>query len=221
MDLSVKIVTDGLGPVLAAGQLKNPPKKKIFEQNFSTLFSANRATARSQMHQFAALTGVRAYPGSRLYHSGQLPPKLGLGTIVQDKNKTYLMCLQASCDSVRIKDTKSFLFVPLDRKDTEPEHVVPISLGANKFDWFGLSTAKESYCVVRSIDFSPCQDTETVTAKRIKSQPGFRFEDTDGEVYLWIADLKRRRALRTVQRLGQRMGRLGFDEFEPYRQRDE
>ncbi len=220
VDVSVKIVTDGLGPVLAAGQLNNPPKKKIFERNLSTLFSANRATARSQMHQFAALTGVRAYPGSRLYHSDQLSPQLGLGTIVQDKNKTYLMCLQASCDSVRIKGTKNFLFVPLDEKDTEPEHVVPISLGANKFDWVGLSTAKESYCVVRSIDFSACQDTETVNAKRIKNQPSFRFEDTDGAVYLWIADLKRRRALRTVQRLGQRMGRLGFDEFEPYRQKE-
>ena len=220
MDVFVKIVTDGLYSVLAEKTLLNPPSKKIFEQNLSTLFSTNRETARSQMHQFAALTGVRAHPGSHLYKSGELFPRLGLGTIVQDKDKTYLMCLQASCDSVRIKDTKSFLFVPLHRKDTEPEHVVPISIGANKFDWVGLSTAKESYCVVRSIDFSACQDTETVNAKRIKGQLGFRFEDAAGEVYLWIADLKRRRALRTVQRLGQHMGRLGFDEFEPYRQRE-
>ena len=42
--------------------------------------------------------------------------------------------------------------------------------------------------------------------------------DTKGNAYRWIADLKRQRALRTVQRLGQHMGRLGFDEFEPYRQ---
>lgn len=218
VDVSVKIVTDGLGPVLRELQLQDPPKKKMFEQNLSTLFSTNRETARSQMHQFAALTGVRAHPGSHPYRSGQLSPRLGLGTIVQDKDKTYLMCLQASCDSVRIKGTKSFLFVPLEEKDTEPEHVVPISLGASEFDWIGLCTAKESYCVVRSIDFSACQDTETVKAKRIPGQPGFRFKDVKGKSYRWIADLKRRRALRTVQSLGQRMGRLGFDEFEPYRQ---
>lgn len=216
----VKIITDGLDLVSKKGELPNAVGKKPLLKSLSSLFSASYETARFRMHEFAALTGVRAHPGSHLYKSGQLFPRLGLGTVIQDKDKTYLMCLQASCDSVRIKGTKSFLFVPLDiaMKDSELEHVVPISLSASEFDWVGLSIAKESYCVVRSIVFSACQDTETVNAKRIAKRSGFHFKDTKGKSYRWIADLKRRRALRTVQRLGQRMGRLGFDEFEPYRQ---
>ena len=127
------------------------------------------------------------------------------------------MCLQASCDSVRIEGPGSFLFVPLKKEDKKPEHVVPISCGAKRFEYIGLSTSTASYRVVQSIKFRACQETKTVNAKRIGNQSDFHFKDMDGRVYLWIADLKRRRALRTVQRLGQNMGRLGFDEFEPYR----
>ena len=216
-DACVKIVTDGLDLFLKKERPPNSPKNKVFEENLPTLFSDSQETARSQMHEFAALTGVRAYPGSLPYHSGQLFPRLGLGTIIRDKDRNYLMCLQASCDSVRIKKVGDFLFVPLDTEDIKPEHVVPIPLPrhAHKFKHIGLSTSTASYRVVRSIKFSACQKTKTVNAKRIRGR--FYFKDTDGEPYLWIADLKRRRALRTVQRLGQNMGRLGFDEFEPYR----
>ena len=216
---AVKIVTAGLDPVVKEKALPNSLGKKTAQENLSSLFCDSYKAARSAMHEFAALTGVRAYPGSRLYHSGQLFPRLGLGTIIRDKDRNYLMCLQASCDSVRIEETGNFLFVPLDTEDIKPEHVVPAPLPrpANKFNCIGLSTSKESYRVVRSIDFSACQETQTVNAKKIRYRRGLYFEDTKGNTYCWIADLKRRRALRTVQRLGQSMGRLGFDEFEPYR----
>ncbi len=220
LETIVKIVTDGLDCGLK--QAPNPPKKNMAKENFSSLFSKSQQTARDLMHQFAAITGVRAHPGSYLYQSDQSVPRLGLGTIIQEQGGTYLLCLQASCDSVRIEEKGNFLFVPLDeedskKKDFKPEHVVPISSGANQIEYVGLSTSEKSYRVVRSIEFSACQETKTVNARRIRDRSSFHFKDTDGKSYRWIADLKRRRALRTVQRLGQNMGRLGFDEFEPYR----
>ncbi len=220
LETIVKIVTDGLDCGLK--QAPNPPKKNMAKENFSSLFSKSQQTARDLMHQFAAITGVRAHPGSYLYQSDQSVPRLGLGTIIQEQGGTYLLCLQASCDSVRIEEKGNFLFVPLDeedskKKDFKPEHVVPISSGANQIKYVGLSTSEKSYRVVRSIEFSACQETKTVNARRIRYRSSFHFKDTDGKSYRWIADLKRRRALRTVQRLGQNMGRLGFDEFEPYR----
>ena len=221
LETVVKIVTDGLDRVIEERMLPSGPGKKTAEKNLSSLFSDSQKAARCLMHQFAALTGVSAYPGSHPYQSGQVP-RLGLGTIIQDKDGLYLMCLQASCDSVRIKDTESFLFVPLkeeDEKSPKPDHVVPISLGANPVRYVGLIISKKSYRVVRSIEFSACQGT--VNAERSQDPPGFRFVDTKGGAYRWIADLKRQRALRTVQRLGRHMGRLGFDEFEPYRQKEE
>lgn len=219
-DDAVRIITDGLTPALEEKKPHGAPKDGKFRENLSTLFSNGQETARSRMHEFAALTGVRAYPGSYPYHSGQLFPRLGLGTIIRDKKMNYLLCLQASCDSLRIEKVGDFLFVPLEIRDAEPEHVVPIPRlrHAHKFEHIGLSTSKVSYQVVRSIKFSACQKTKTINAKRSRSR--FHFRDTDGESYLWVADLKHQRALRTVQRLGQNMGRLGFDEFEPYRQKE-
>ena len=223
VDVSVEIVTDGFNLVVGKGKLPKSLGQKTAKKNLSSLFCDSYKAARSQMHQFAALTGVRAYPGSRPYHSSPFSPQLGLGTIVQDKDKTYLMCLQASCDSVRIKDVGNFLFVPLDTEDSKPEHVVPVPLSSHthKFNYIGLCTTKESYRVVRSIAFVSCPTTKTVTAEPSQDRSGFDFVDTGRNAYRWIADLKRRRAFRTVQRLGQSMGRLGFDEFEPYRQKEQ
>ena len=219
LEFSIEMIKDGLFNFLKNKKLPNPPKEKIFKENLTVLFSDNLKTARFCMDEFAALTGVRAYPGNHLYRSGQLSPKLGLGTIILDSDKTYLMCLQASCDSVRIDREKSFLFVPLATGGNEPEHIVPISANANKMRFIGLSALRKSYSEMRSIDFSASEETQTVEAMKIQNRRGFHFKDTEDNTYLWIADLKRRRASRTVQRLGQHMGRLGFDEFEPYRRR--
>ncbi len=229
-DVCIEMIKDGLRPVLDKQYQKlsnrpSKPSKRDFKDNLSTLFGDGQETARSQMHQFAALTGVRAHPGSHPYRSGQLLPKLGLGTIIQSsEDKTYLLCLQASCDSVRIKGERSFLFIPLDlisldTKDTNPEHVVPTPSGANKLNYIGLSS--KPYYEARSVVFSACQKTKTVNAKSVPGRSGLYFEDKMGEAYLWVADLKHQFALRTVQHLGQRMGRLGFDEFEPYRRKQE
>lgn len=213
---AVKMVSDGLCTLqcLKGGMLPNPPSDKNFKKSFSSLFSNNLKTARSNMDQFAALTGVQSYPGSILCLSNEWVPKLGLGTIIKGEDEIYLMCLQASCDSVRIENQGSFLFVRLDKKDTDPEHVVPIPPDNA---YIGLSTSSESYRATRTIIFSASHDTKTVNAKKNDHPISFYFKDAKGKNYLWVADLKRRRALRTAQHLAQDMGRLGFDEFEPYR----
>ena len=216
---SIKIVIDGLDLTFEKIKTPNFLGKSQFKKNLSTLFSDNQEKAHQLMHQFVALTCVQAYPGSHLYKSGQLFPKLGLGTIIQGKDKTYLMCLQASCDSVRIEGERSFLFVPLDEKEYEPEYVVPILTNDNKFKFAGLNISKKSYCKAKSIIFSACSEAGTVNAQKT-SRGRFRFKDAKGKYYFWIADLKHQRALRTVQRLGQHMGRLGVNEFEPYRSKE-
>ena len=223
IDHAIKMVSNGLCTLqYLKKKMHNPPGDKNFKENLSSLFSSSLETTRLNMDQFAALTGVQTYPESYLCRSGAWLPKLGLGTIIQDEDKTYLMCLQASCDSVRINKERNFLFVRLDKTNNrnreEPDHIVPIPSDSNKgFDYIGLSTSSESYRATRTIKFSGSQTTKTVNAERNEHPPSFCFKDTEDKKYLWVADLKRRRALRTAQRLAQDMGRLGFDEFAPYR----
>ncbi|MDE0411186.1 MAG: response regulator receiver domain [Gammaproteobacteria bacterium] len=186
-------------------ELRNPPPRDSdFKNNFSSLFAGSLEKARSHMHQFAALTGVQTYPGSYLCQQGTWFPKLGLGSIVrEDENESYLLCLQASCDSVRIKGEKYFLFVSLEEEEADPDHVIPMQRDNTEgFDCIGLKISSESYRATCTIRFTASQETKTVNAKNNAHEPDFYFEDTEGKKYLWVADLKRRRALRTAQNLG-------------------
>ena len=84
---------------------------------------------------------------------------LGLGTVVQDEDKLLLLCLQASCDSVRITDTERFLFcrwILVDSSD--PVHVVPAPIGADH-PFLGLKVAKKLYRAARLIEFASCKST--------------------------------------------------------------
>ena len=218
---SVDITIEGV----STEQFNKLPPKDNFDMStlkkyYSSLFANDWGTARLSMLKFAALTEIRAFPGSYLYKSEGLYPQLGLGTIIEDKHdakeKIYLLCLQASCDAVRIKDSRNFLFVELVEERKNPKHVVTVYNSSVEVDYVGLVT-KDSYRAVRSIEFKACTQTRTVNAAQIQNNSEFYFEDVAKIKYRWIADMKRRRALRIAQNLGQNIARLGFEEFEPYR----
>jgi len=209
-------VTDGAK--VAYGQIdRNKPALKEFQRGISTLFSTDANTAKIAMKEFAALTGVIAHQGSELFRSGRKLPQLGLGSIVRLGREQYLLCLQATCDAVRLKKKTPFLFVPLVSDLDHPEHVIPILGRGGKVGYVGLSTPPRAYAEVASISFEPDRKQERVLAKKLLRKRGSFFVDTEKREYRWVADLKQRRALRTAQHLGQEMGRLGFDEFEPFR----
>ncbi len=196
---------------------------------FSSFFYENWEMAREKMDRFASLTGVRAYPGAYpgCHHSSpRWVPMLGLGTIIKpesgSKNAEYLLCLQASCDAVRIEqDGGSFIFVPLEHASEDcsnnSDHVVPILNGSDgRYNYIGLKVPKISYRAMLTITFCP-SEKKVVEAERNGNPGEFVFSCSENKKYMWIADIKRRRALRAAQDLGGKLGRLGFDEFEPYR----
>ena len=82
----------------------------------------------------------------------------------------------------------------------------------------GLSAPARAYAQSRSIRFEPAAASHTVIAIKLPRRRGLFFSAVYGSHFKWVADLKQRRALRAAQKLGQSLGRLGFDEFEPFRQ---
>jgi hypothetical protein len=102
--------------------------------------------------------------------------------------------------------------------DESPEVVIPVLGARGVVQFVGLSTPSIAYAQSRSIQFEPDETSHTVLAERLPKRRGLFFRSVDGELYKWMADLKQRRALRAAQRVGQSLGRLGFDEFEPFRQ---
>lgn len=218
---AVNLVVEGNQVAHRAISTANPPAAKVFRKEISSLFATDRAKARTAMLEFALLTGIRAHPGSYLYKKGKKVAQLGLGTVVVTQDKKYLLCLQASCDSVRLTVETPFLFMPLVITEDAPEVVVPIMSGKSKVACIGLSPPSTAYAQTRSISFVPDTTLRTVSAGRVRGKRGTFFQSADGERFEWIADLKQRRALRVAQKLGQSLGRLGFDEFEPFRQKDD
>jgi hypothetical protein len=218
---AIKIVVEG--STVAHGSITTPnkPANKIFRKEISSLFAGDSGKAREAMLEFALLTGVRAHPGSHLYREGKKIPQLGLGSVVASGDKQYFLCLQASCDSVRLTKTTAFLFVPLTNSSEAPEVVVPVVGHRGVVRCIGLSSPTTAYAESRSIRFTPAAASRTVIAARVPGRRGLFFSAVDGTHYKWVADLKQRRALRAAQKLGQSLSRMGFDEFEPFRQSDD
>jgi len=223
-DFAIEIVSKGWPRFrdCRKGELTNPPKNKDIEEFFYSMFANKFNIARNWLYQFAALTSVQAHPESFLCQSNTWVPTLGLGTVILDKHgdrESYLLCLQASCDAVRIDCERNFLFVRMKKAESgKPDHVVPVPIeNESGVNYIGFNISCETYRSTCTINFSSCDDTKTVNARQNENSRGFCFKDTDGKQYRWIADLKHRRALRTAQRLGSEIGRLGFEEFEPFR----
>ena len=231
-DKVIKCIDDGNFKALSTSIFGDKSDHNKCQRNFTSLFSCTDLQDTSvRMHRFASLTGVRNHPGKT--PSSEWVPILGLGTIIRRKNSTdqenkkeYFLCLQASCDSVRIEKSRNFIFVKLKKvEDTvatlsnPPEHVVPEyddSIGKDVH--VGMSIpSKESYRALKIIKFSSSPQTKVVKATIQSDCKLYTFTDSENIEYVWVADLKRRRALGVAQNLAKEMGRLGFDEFEPYR----
>lgn len=192
------------------------PGIKNLNKYFTSLFSDNLKDANMLMNKFAVLTSIRSHPGNYSDKQQTPRPELGLGAIVRDTDRKYLLCLQPSCDSVRLDGKQTFLFVLLEENNDHPEHVVPFR-AEDKTDFTGLKVPNKGYTRVVTFEFSPDSMTEKVLAERDKKNDVLYFKSVDGHEFTWIAQLKQRPALRTVSKIGQQMSRPGFDEFEPFR----
>ena len=216
----VRIINDGLSKdVYNTIIVQGKPTFSNARRAITTFFVDDWADAQKAMKQFAVLTGIASHPGTHDIVSGDYVPSLGLGTVVLDKAAKYWLCIQASCDSVRVTEPQPFLFVPLEEISGEGRHTVPRVVGGSEINYVALAVGGRAYSRSRSIVFSPTSDTERVLASYGGKPSKLRFTSVNRIVLEWVADLKQYPALRVAQELGQEMGRLGYDEFEPFREK--
>ncbi len=192
------------------------PRHKLVEVSLTSLFKSSFEAGRDGMMAFAAMTGVRAHPGSDLH--GKLP-RLGFGSVIFNKKTGYLLCLQAVCDAVKVKKEDRFFFVKLEVVEDSAEHIVPVKKASDKITYLGLGATKNAYNSAVSLNFSLTgpEGNQDVRAGTRRGAAGKYFKSTEGDYFKWIATLKARRAMRSAQRVSQQLTRIGFDEFEPFR----
>ena len=217
MEDVVRLVTFGVDKTHDSITVGNKPSKGVVKRTLTSLFAGSISNSNDVMKRFAALTSTASHPGTVSVQTGEYVPSLGLGSVIVDSNGRYLLCIQASCDTVRITEPWPFLFVPLEVVEHGGDFVVPKTGNANQAEFVALRVEKMGYAKGVSVVFSPDTGTERVLAIKRGRPKKLRFKSRNGRTFEWIADLRHYQALNVAQRLGRDMSRLGFDEFEPFR----
>ena len=147
----------------------------------------------------------------------QVPPaswrQLSMGTVVTgtgtDQPAT-LLCITPRCDSVRLTDRTSFLFLSLtDAKASTPQIVVPVE--GNQHRRMTISLNPSHWL---SVDFVPDSERQCVVAHRDGNAQPFTFEDAWGREYRWVGELKSELAQSIAQAIAARMSRIPLNESE-------
>lgn len=147
----------------------------------------------------------------RLLSMGTVVRRIGNGDAkdAEDASET-LLCVTPKCDSVRLADKSSFLFLPLS--DPEPntlQVVVPtvddkhkrMTITMNPSGWFPAT-------------FAPDTDRQCVLAQRDGPDRAFTFKDVGGEQYQWVGELKPEFAQSIAQAIAERMSRMPLNKSE-------
>ena len=133
--------------------------------------------------------------------------QLTTGTIIKYKEENkFLICIQQSCDSVRISadEERTFLFLPLVR-GIKGEAIV---VGEQDH----LIVDNKSYSIELH-RFSPSVNNANITAE-LKENGEYVFEDTDGKQFVWVAELKEMFAQHIVSAYASQLSRVGIDNSE-------
>lgn len=140
-------------------------------------------------------------------------PQLSMGTVVRpvgaDTDAT-LLCVTPKCDSVRLKERSSFLFIPLsDPRPYTSQLVVPTQDSQHRRMTISLNPAQW-----QSVVFEPGPERECVVAAGRESSEAFTFKDVDGEEYRWVGELKAESAQSIAQAIAERMSRIPLNKSE-------
>ena len=140
------------------------------------------------------------------------PPRLWLGSVVtmtEDDDERHLICMRFRCDSVRLGEETTFIFLPLVQPSNTKEQVV-VKM-RDEFKRLGIRLDPADW-VLRK--FKPSDDNRTVTATRQESGSEFEFTDTSGRRYTWRGELKAEYAQRIAQTFAATLSRVAVDESE-------
>ena len=136
-------------------------------------------------------------------------PILQSGTVVKNRDtEKYYICLQPSCDCVRIQGERCFIFAPLDK--------VPVK---KKFDFVSIENGNLIYLKkdkkvynLKMIKFSPKDGEKHISS--CNDNNTFYFESDDHEIYIFILQLKEVQTLRTVRDSSEELSRIGLMESD-------
>ena len=186
-----------------------PTRSRNLEKCSTYVFAKDESSAvRSNLHFSVLLSTKTRYSAS--------VPRLALGTILcqgTEDSPYYFLCLQPKCDSVRLREPTDFPLLPLLRRDGNlagQKFSIVATLNGTSGLYFGYSP-KPSELKMRTFSPGPYPPGEV---EAVGICDNFYFQDTNGESYRWISELKEEHALKVVGEIGSAMSRPGPDDSE-------
>lgn len=182
-------------------------KGKLRRQATEPFAEDAEAARRSNLHFAALLTLKTRYPGR--------PPRLLIGSVLhsyEGEEDRYFLCLQPKCDSVRLRHSSGFPFIPLvpltEAGDVRDGMSLRLVVERETDQWEHFSIAgKPSELTVRF--FEPGDDPPGEVEAKEESNGRFFFEDTEGRRYRWIAQVKDDHALGVAGEVAAALARPG------------
>ena len=177
-------------------------QEKLYERLY-LLLSEDLENGIAVHHEFARAS---AHTREEAIVDSDYRAKLTLGSIVREDGE-YLVCIQPSCDALRLRGATQFIFASLTSE-------------TSVFDVVVKGTARGDICLklnshastIRTVTFDPDENTGRVLSRAGDS--GQTFISTKGEAFIWVCDLRTSFAQRFAHRIAQNLSRAGLDEFE-------
>ena len=176
-------------------------------------FAEDAEAARWSNRRFAALLRLKTrYPGR--------PPRLSIGSVLHTREgdqDRYLLCLQPKCDSVRLRGSSGFPFIPLvpltDAGEAREGMSLRLVVESERDRWehFGIEP-KPSELTVRFFHPGETPAGEVSAKEDVDGQ--FFFEGTDKTRYRWIAQVKDEHALGVAGEVAAALARPGPNDAE-------
>ena len=147
---------------------------------------------------------------------GNKEKMLTLGSILHDREQDqFFLCIQPVCDSVRLKNQRSFMFVKMHKKISKPNN--PISHVVIKPDNSIIEVvyqANSYHCFLAT--FMPDGVFKQIIASENSEndENEFFFGDICGRKYYWIGQLRASHAQDAVERFSGNISRVGLTESE-------
>ena len=187
----------------------NTPDVKLGKRKLEKVthaFTLEDSFADESNRQFAKMMHVKTRYRGR-------PPSLTLGTILfseSDPCDTFWICLQPKCDSVRIKERRSFPMVPMVQvKDQKDDFEIVVK---HRGCWVLLSVPRRP-AEINMFTFEPDDASmEQVTATPNGST--WNFTPIKGPSFEWVAELKDEHAQRIANEFAGSFSRVGVSESE-------
>lgn len=176
---------------------------KWHKLNLSKMLSGYSEETEFLDERFAYLTFMRSFYEYFI-------PALTLGTILKRvRDNTFWICLQPSCDTVRLVKPEAFPFLPITSVVNEGKCDIVLDEGGT----FSKFIIEKKLQKINVITFNPDPVRQKVTASKEENGDN-RFVDSENYSYKWIGELRQEFALKLSNELSSNLTRVGIDQSE-------